>query len=199
MYSNKLFVILFLLLLLMISCSDNNKSVNRVNNRLEYLQSFGYEFYEDLDPFLLKGIKVIDTSNIEYPFYAIDTRDDSLFVDIQRFISLTNVFYTSFRKINNYYISTKVSNDRELSGFSYRNVSIVYPDRIILYDYFIHNDFERLTDISFLYKNGDKKSYYNTTDSYYNICDTVNENNIVVVFPTFEKDLRRSSPNGEKL
>ena len=186
-----------LLLTLMISCSNNSNSNNSSNsrnitnghwNRLEYLCSRGFEFYEKLDTFSLKGINIIiDTSNIKYPFYAI--RFDSTSVEVQYFKSPDQTFYTSYKKIKNYYISTKVYNDLKCQDFSYRDVTIIYPDKIILYDYFIENDFEQLTTISFLYKNGNKKFYNDTTEMgvYYNICDTVNENNISILFPTMEK------------
>jgi len=181
-----------LLLTLMISCSNNNNSNNSNNvikERLEYLRQFGFEFYEKLDTFSLTGINIIDTSNIKYPFYAIKTRDDRPFVDVQYFTSPKYVSYTSYQKVKDYYISTKILVDVELRDFFSREVTIIYPDKIILYDYLIEGDFERLTEISFLYKNGDKKVYCNNDEwgIYYNICDTVNEKNIAVLFPTMEK------------
>jgi hypothetical protein len=189
-----LFVILSLLMT--ISCSNNNNnndinnSNNEINEHLEYLRKqFGFEFYEKLDTFSLKGINIIDTSNIKYPFYAISRRDDRPIVDVQYFSSSKNISYTSYQKVNDYYISTKIYNDSEYISMFSREVTIIYPDRIILYDYFIEGDFERLTEISFLYKNGDKKVYGNYSEwgIYYNICDTVNENNITTLFPTMEK------------
>ena len=184
--------VIFFLLLITISCSNNNQNKSNSNysikDRLEYLHSLGCEFYEKLDTFSLKGINAIDTSNIRYPFYAISVSGDSEFpyIDIQYFTSSKNVSYRSYRKVNNYYISTKIIVDEELSDFFSREVTIIHPDKIILYNYFIERDFERLSEISFLYKNGNKKVYCNTIDSYYNICDTLNEENIKTLFPTME-------------
>ena len=181
-----------LLLTLMISCSNNNNSNNSNNvikERLEYLRQFGFEFYEKLDTFSLTGINIIDTSNIKYPFYAISIREDRPFVDVQYFTSPKYVSYTSYQKVKDYYISTKILKDEELFDFFIREVTIIYPDKIILYEYLIEGNFERLTEISFLYKNGDKKVYCNNDEwgIYYNISDTVNEKNIAVLFPTMEK------------
>jgi len=181
-----------LLLLITISCSNNNQNEGNsnysINERLEYLHSLGCEFYEKLDTFSLKGINLIDTSNIKYPFYAISVSSDSAFpyIDIQYFTSSRNVSYRSYRKVNNYYISTKISADIEISDFFSREVTIIYPDKIILYNYFSERNFERLTEITFLYKNGNKKVYDNTMDCYYNICDTLREENIKTLFPTME-------------
>ena len=177
---HKLFIIL-LFLFIITSCSNNN-SRYCINDRLEYLQSFGFEFYERLDTFSLKGINAIDTFNIKYPFYAIC--NDGTSVDIQYFTSFKNVSYRSYKKINNYYISTKVYADEELRDVFSKEIIILYDDKIILYNYIIYDDFERLLDISFLYKNGEKKMYYNATDSYYNLCDTLQEENISTLFPT---------------
>jgi len=186
-----LFIILFLLV--MTSCSNNSNNDNSnnydINEHLEYLRTFGYEFYENIDSFLLRGVNAIDTSNIKYPFYAI--RVDSPFVNVQHFVSPATWIYdtfTSYKKVNDYYISTKIYVEFDLRDSFSREVTIIYPDKIILYDYLIDRNFERLTEISFLYKDGSKKVYYdgNETDSYYNICDTLNENNINIYFPSFQ-------------
>jgi len=191
--ANKMFIIL-LLLLITISCSNNDKNNsnnnNRIKDRLEHLRSFDFEFYEKLDTFSLKGINVIDTLNIKYPFYAIRRRYDSTFVDIHCLTSPTHISYRSYKKVNDYYISTEFIKDEELRDVFSRKTTIIYPDRIILYFYHITENFEQLLDISFQYKNGVKKLYCNRDNCYYNICDTLNEENIKTLFPTMQINIR---------
>ena len=63
---------------MMLSCSNNNDNNNySIKDHLEYLQSCGFEFYENLDTFSLKGTNIIDTLNIKYPFFAIRIREDN--------------------------------------------------------------------------------------------------------------------------
>ena len=66
----------------------------------------------------------------------------------------------------------------------YKEVTIIYPNVIIVYEYIIYDNFEQLQRIKFKYKNKNEKLYENMTDSYYNIVDSVNEKNILTLFPT---------------
>ncbi|GHV45002.1 hypothetical protein FACS1894180_7030 [Bacteroidia bacterium] len=167
-----------LYLIIVTGCSHHNG----MKKHLEYLKMSGFVFYEKLDTFSLKGINRIDTLNTaKYPFYAI--KDDSSCVKIQYFVSSTNISYTTYTRVAEYYISTKIFAEETANDF-YKEVTVIHPNKIIIYEYSIYNNFEQLLRIVFLYQNGNKKIFENTTNSYYNICDTINENSIYSLFPT---------------
>lgn len=177
--TNKL---LFILALILITCQcrDANER-NIIDKRASEIHKLGFKIYENLDTFTMNGIGELNGASIKYPYFAIKV--DSPFVRIQYLYSSSIVKYTSFRMKKNYYISTKIFLEETTDDF-YKEVTIIYPNVIIVYEYIIYDNFEQLQRIKFKYKNKNEKLYENMTDSYYNIVDSVNEKNILTLFPT---------------
>lgn len=173
-----------LLLPLIIGCNNTTN-----DNKIEHLKSlqndFGFIFYDSFDMYTLKGINEVDLSNQNYPFVAV--RRDSNSIDIHHFVSEIQTSYSKYKKVKDYYISTKIIPEETQNNY-YKEVLIYYVDRELLYSYTIYDNFEKLEGLTFKYKNGERNEYVNMNDCYYHYSDTVSEKSVLVLYPTLQKE-----------
>ena len=185
-------IIYLFVLSVLFSCNNNPSKEKIANNKvIEGLKinmlEEGYTFYSDFNIFTLEGYNRLDTSDLCYPFYAI--RIDSEFVDIDNYAKspIKYTTYTRYKKVKDYFISTKILKDEEYITLYHREISLCYFDKKIIYFYEIYYDYEQLLHIEFIYPDGRKNRYANTNENYYHYNDTVNEENISVLYPSFVK------------